>query len=187
MPQSRFCDGERGFEMKPSFESGMHIRYGGTGICLIDRIEEVPYPGPKPFRLCYVLKPLRSAGMEVSVPLDNELLCAKMQPLRSKEEIDQMLDLAAHADEMEWIDDRKQRGAEFRRILSGGDANTLLQMIHCILRRQSELKALGKNLSAMDENARKDASRMLDEEFAFSLGLTPEEASVYICEKLNIE
>lgn len=173
--------------MKQAYEAGMHIRYGGTGICLIDRVAEIPYPGQQPFRLCYVLKPLRSAGMEVSVPLDNELLCAKMQPLRSKEEIDRMLDLAAHDDEMAWIDDRKQRSTEFRRILAGGDAHTLLRLIHCILRRQNELKALGKRLSAMDDNARKDAARMLDEEFGFSLGMTPEEASVYICEKLDLD
>ena len=164
----------------------MHIRYGGTGVCLIDRIEEVAYPGPKPLRLCYILKPLHSSGMEVSVPLDNETLCAKMQPLRSKAEIDAMLDAAAHDDEMEWISERKRRSSEFRRILAGGDAQTLLRMIHCILRQEAALRERGKRLSAMDDNARKDAARMLDEEFGFSLGMTPEQASIYICEKLNI-
>ena len=83
--------------MSQKYEAGMHIRYGGTGICFIDRIEEVPYPGPKPVRLCYILKPVHSVGMEVSVPLDNEALCRKMQPLRSKEEIDNMLERAVHA------------------------------------------------------------------------------------------
>jgi RNA polymerase-interacting CarD/CdnL/TRCF family regulator len=173
--------------MKQSFEAGMHIRYGGTGICLIDRVEEVPYPGEQPMRLCYILRPLRNSGMEVSVPLDNEALCAKMQPLRTREEIDRMLEEAAHSDDMEWIEERKQRSAEFRRILAGGDAQTLLRMIHCILRRQAHLKVNGRHLSSMDDNARKDAARMLDEEFAFSLGLTPAQASAYICEKLNIE
>ena len=171
--------------MSRAFEAGMHIRYGGTGVCLIDRIEEVAYPGEKPLRLCYVLKPLRSTGMEVSVPLDSEMLCAKMHPLRTKEEIDRMLDEAAQDEEMEWIPERKQRSAEFRRILAGGDAQTLLRMIHCILRQEAALGERGKRLSAMDDNARKDAARMLDEEFGFSLGLTPEQASVYICEKLN--
>lgn len=177
---------KRDFNMSRAFEAGMHIRYGGSGVCLIDRIEEVSYPGPKPLRLCYVLKPLRSVGMEVSVPMDNETLCAKMQPLRTKEEIDRMLDAAAHDEEMEWISDRKQRSAEYRRILAGGDAQTLLRMIHCVLRQKKALRAIGKRLSSMDENARKDAARMLDEEFGFSLGLTPEQASIYICDKLNI-
>jgi RNA polymerase-interacting CarD/CdnL/TRCF family regulator len=172
--------------MKQAFEAGMHIRYGGTGICLIERVAEVPYPGEQPMRMCYILRPVRNSSMEVSVPLDNETLCAKMQPLRSREEIDRMLNEAAHDDEMPWIEDRKQRSAEFRRILSGGDAQTLLRMIHCILRQQTLLKGNGKRLTAMDDNARKDAARMLDEEFGFSLGLTPDQASVYICEKLNI-
>ncbi len=171
--------------MKQTYEAGMHIRYGGTGICLIDRIEEVPYPGTQPMRMCYVLKPLRNCCMEVSVPLDNETLCAKMQPLRTRSEIDSMLDAAAQDLEMEWIEDRKLRAAEFRRILSGGDAPTLLRMIHCILHQKTVLRAEGRHLSAMDDNVRKDAARMLDEEFAFSLGMTPDEASAYICEKLN--
>ena len=173
--------------MKQTYEAGMHVRYGGTGICLIDRIEEVPYPGPQPMRLCYVLKPVRNSGMEVSVPLDNETLCAKMQPLRTPAEIDAMLEAAVHDDPMQWNEDRKQRSAEFRKVLAGGDAPTLLRMIHSILRQQALMKAEGKHLSAMDDNARKDAARMLDEEFGFSLGMTPEAASAYIYDKLNRE
>lgn len=171
--------------MSQKYEAGMHIRYGGTGICFIDRIEEVPYPGPKPVRLCYILKPVRSVGMEVSVPLDNEALCSKMQPLRSKEEIDSMLERAVHAEDLPWTEDRKLRGAEFRRILSEGDAGMLLRMIRSILHQSAALKSIGKRLSAMDDNARKDAARLLDEEFAYSLGLTQEEAGSYICKKIG--
>ena len=171
--------------MKQTYEAGMHVRYGGTGICLIDRIEEVPYPGPQPMRLCYVLRPVRNSGMEISVPLDNETLCAKIQPLRTQEEIDRMLETAVQDDSMQWIEDRKLRSTEFRRLLSGGDAPALLRMIHCILKQKAVLKAEGRHLSSMDDNARKDAARMLDEEFGFSLGLSPEAANAYICEKLN--
>ena len=161
--------------MSQKYETGTHIRYGGTGICLIERIEEIPFPGIAQSRLCYILKPIRNACMEVSVPLDNEILCAKMQPLRSREEIDGMLEAAGQDEEMPWTDDRKQRSAEFRRILAGGDAQILLRMIRCILRQQDRLDAEGKHLSAMDDNARRDAVRMIDEEFAFSLGMTVHE------------
>ena len=171
--------------MSQKYEAGTHIRYGGTGICLIDRIEEIPYPGTQPTRLCYILKPVRNACMEVSVPLDNESLCAKMQPLRSRTEIDRLLETAWQDEEMPWTDDRKLRSAEFRRILAGGDAHALLRMIRCILQQRTLLKKIGKHLSAMDDNACRDAARMLDEEFAFSLGMTPEEAGSYIVEKLK--
>lgn len=173
--------------MKQAYESGMYIRYGGTGICLIDRIEEVPYPGTQPMRLCYILKPIRNAGMEISVPLDNETLCARMQPIRTREEIDRMLDDAVNAAPPEWIDDRKQRGAAYKQILISGDAPSLLRMIHGILLHQAAFRSAGRRLSAMDDNARKDAAKMLNEEFGFSLGMKPEEASAYICDRLNRE
>ncbi len=171
--------------MKPTYEAGVHIRYGGTGICLIERIEEMPFPGDMPTRLCYVLKPIHNVGMEISVPVDNETLCAKMQPLRSKDEIDRMLETAIQDEPLQWNADRKQRNTEFRKILAGGDAPMLLKMIHCILIQQAVLKETGKHLSGMDDNMRRDAIRMLNEEFGFSLGLSPEEASTYIYHKLN--
>ena len=47
------------------------------------------------------------------------------------------------------------------------------------------LKAMGKRLSAMDDNTRKDAARMLDEEFGFSLGMTPEQAKAALQAKAD--
>ncbi|MBR6107163.1 MAG: CarD family transcriptional regulator [Oscillospiraceae bacterium] len=173
--------------MQEQFQAGMHVRYGGTGICLIERIGEVPYPGDQPVRICYVLRPVRNMSMEISVPLDNALLCARMQPLRTKEEIDRMLDNAIELDALPWQEDRKLRAAEFRKILAGGDAQSLLQMIRCILKRRAELLAVGKHLAAADDNARKDAARLLDEEFGFSLGMSPREAGQYICDRLQVE
>ena len=173
--------------MQEQFQAGMHVRYGGTGICLIERIGEVPYPGDQPVRICYVLRPVRNMSMEISVPLDNALLCARMQPLRTKEEIDRMLDNAIELDALSWQEDRKLRAAEFRKILAGGDAQSLLQMIRCILKRRAELLAVGKHLAAADDNARKDAARLLDEEFGFSLGMSPREAGQYICDRLQVE
>ena len=172
--------------MSLKFEAGMHVRYGGNGICLIDRIEDVPSPDFQPPRRCYILKPLRNNGMVVSVPVDSEVLCAKLKPLLSREEIDRMLSETAQQEPMEWQPDRKLRGSEFRRILSAGDADQLLRLIRCVLHQRSLLAQNGKHLSAMDENFRKDAERMLDDEFAFSLGITPIEAGKYICRMLDV-
>ena len=154
-----------------TYTAGTHVRYGGTGICLIESVEEVPYPGQIAPRLCYVLRPIRNRSMEVTVPLDNALLCAKMRPLLTKE----------------GIEERKLRHAEFRKILAGGDAQALLQLIHCILKQRAILAESGKHLSSADDNTCKDAERMLDDEFAFSLGITPEEAGMYICRRLQVQ
>jgi len=168
------------------FEAGTHVRYGSTGICLIESVTEVPYPGQPAPRLCYVLRPIRNRSMEITVPTDNETLCAKMRPLLTKAEIDAMLAAAVEQDAIEWIEDRKLRRTEFRKLLATGDAQTLLQLIHCILKQRVLLAQNRKHLSTADDNTRKDAERMLDEEFAFSLGITPEEAGAYICDHLQV-
>ena len=169
-----------------AYTAGTHVRYGSTGICLIESVAEVPYPGQPEPRLCYVLRPVRNRSMEINVPLDSEVLCAKMRPLLTKAEIDNMLDTAVAEDSVAWIEDRKLRRAEFRKIIASGDAQMLLQLIHCILKQRAVLAQNRKHLSSADDNTRKDAERMLDEEFAFSLGITPEEAGVYICTRLQV-
>ena len=92
---------------------------------------------------------------------------------------------ALHAEDLPWNEDRKLRSQEFRKLLAAGDSETLLALVRTILHRKAALRHSGKRLSSADENARKDAERMLDEEFAFSLGVTPEEAGRYIRSKLQ--
>lgn len=167
------------------FEAGSHVRYGGTGICLIDRIEVIAYPGQSAPRRCYVLRPIRNQGVEISVPLDNEMLCARMKPLRTKAELDDMLAAAVGEAAIPWLEDRKLRAQEFRHILSGGDAQQQLALVHCLLCRSAELAQRGRHLAAADDAALRDAERMLDEEFAFSLGTTPQAAGEYICSRLG--
>lgn len=166
--------------MSQAFAVGAHVKYGGTGICRIDRIEEIPFPGQTAARACYVLKPLRNPAVEVSVPLDNPTLCEKMKPLLTKQEVDALLQQAKSAEPLAWIEDRKQRGLEFRRLIGTGDTETLLRLVHSILQHKVRCSQNGKRISASDDNARRDAERLLDEEFAFSLGVSQEEAGKYI-------
>ena len=169
-----------------AYEAGTYIRYGGTGVCLIERIEEMTFPGGIPARLCYVLKPLRNRNMEISIPLDSEMASTRIQPIRTKEEIEKMLSDALEQDTLPWIEDRKQRNSEFRKILALGDAQSLLRMIRCIMKQRTVLRGNGRRLTAADDSARKEAVQMLEEEFGFSLGMSAKEASEYICNRLQV-
>ncbi len=171
--------------MQQTYAVGSHVRYGVTGFGRSDGKEDFAFSGQAQPRRGLVRKPLRYAGIEVSVPLDNAVLCGKIRPLLTKDEIDAMLDAALHAEDLPWNEDRKLRSQEFRKLLAAGDSETLLALVRTILHRKAELRHGGKRLSSADENARKDAERMLDEEFAFSLGVTPEEAGRYIRSKLQ--
>ena len=168
--------------MSQAFDVGAYVKYGGTGICRIDRIEELEFPGQRTPRACYVLRPLRNSAIEVSVPLDNPTLCGKIKSLLSREEADRLL-LAARSEEpIPWIEDRKQRSQEFRKLIAGGDTATLLRLVHSILLHKA---SCGKRLSTADDNVRRDAERLLDEEYAYSMGISAEEAGRYIRSHLN--
>lgn len=165
--------------MCPQPQAGEYVRYGGIGICQVARVEDMPFPDAQHMRLCCELKPMSNAAMVILVPLDNKALCEKMRPLLAKEHIEHMLQ-TAHEQPSVWIDDRKQRTTEFRRMLSVGDAPVLLQLLYSIEQQQSALRAVKKKLPAADIAVQKEAYRIVEEELAYALGISHEEANARI-------
>lgn len=158
---------------------GENVRYGGHGVCRVERVAEVPFPDHEHMRLCCELRPVSNKGMTILVPVDTEALCAKIKPLFTKEEVDAMLEALPSLPTL-WIEDRKQRTMEFRRMISAGDAQTLLQLLRTMEKQQGILRAAKKKLSAADLAAWKDAARVIEEEIAYSLDISTEEAAAYI-------
>ncbi|MBQ4346351.1 MAG: CarD family transcriptional regulator [Oscillospiraceae bacterium] len=165
--------------MIPQPNAGEYVRYGGTGICLVDRVEKMPFPDEQHMRLCCQLKPISNPAMAILVPLDNETLCAKMKPLLTREEVDSMI-VFVQAQPSLWNEERKQRNAEFRRLLASGDACCLLQLLRTLELQEDVLRAARKKLSAADLAARKEAMRIVTEEFMYSLHISAEEAEELI-------
>ena len=58
-------------------------------------------------------------------------------------------------------------------------------MIRCLYMRKTQLQENGKKLSGGDESVFNSAEKLVSEEFAFSLGLLPEEVSKYIHDFMN--
>ncbi len=165
--------------MCPQPQVGTFVRYGGTGICQVTRVEDMPFPDAQHVRLCCELKPISNGAMVILVPLDNEMLCAKMRPLLTKKSMEDVLQ-AVHEQPNIWIEDRKQRSAEFRRMLSMGDASVLLQMLRSIEQQQVILRAMKKKLATADVAVQKEAYRLVEEELVYTLGISNEEADVRI-------
>lgn len=164
---------------------GDNVRYGGHGVCRVERVEEVPFPDRDHMRLCCELRPVSNAGMTILVPVDTEALCAKIKPLLTKAEVDAMLEALPSLPSL-WMEERKQRAVEFRRIISAGDAQMLLQLLRTLEEQQLILRAAKKKLSAADLSALKDASRVIEEEIAYSLDISKEEAAAYIQSALQL-
>ena len=163
---------------------GQCVCYGGTGVCRVERIETVPFPDEQHMRKCCELKPVGNPSMAILVPLDNAALCAKIKPLLSKQEIDRMISALPDLPSL-WMEERKQRAAEFRRILSAGDAQTLLQLLYTLKQQREILRQNGKKLASADLLVWKEAVRVIDEEFAYSLGIRQQDVLAYISDQLQ--
>lgn len=163
--------------MSDAAKIGTYVMYGKTGVCLIK--EQTTMSGGQ----YYVLNPISDSRSSVYVPCDNATLVARMSPLLSREEIENML---SDADEVKlaWVDDRNERAMLCRTILVGGDRKELVRLLCCLMRKKVERIEIGKRLSSMDENFLQECVRLVQEEFSMVLGIAEREVGPYIQERL---
>lgn len=160
---------------------GSYVLYGKTGVCLVQEQKTITMGNES--NQYYVLCPVSDGRSSVFVPCDNETLVAKMCPLLSREEIDVLLS-DADSQRLEWIDDRNQRIAYYRTVMSGNDRRALIRLICCLFRKKEEKQALGKHISSVDESTLHECMRLIDEEFSMVLGIPRREVVNYILERI---
>ena len=118
------------------------------------------------------------------MPVNNQMLLAKMRPLLSVDEINAMLMDISREEEC-WIEDAAQRKTEFQRILLGGDRQELLRMIRTLYLHRQCLQEKGKRLRTNDDQMLRDAEKLLNDEFALVLGIKQREVPEYIRQRLE--
>ena len=166
------------------FEKNALVVYGKTGVCRVADKRMMSFGGAE--AEYYVLHPYRDPSSSVYVPCDNEQLTARLRALLTKSEIDALL-RGVQCDAVEWIEDKNERAAQFRTILSQGDRARLICMVRCLLNEQHARAAVGKKLSSADEAILKDCVRLVGEEFSVALGITSEEVGAYIRSALEMD
>ncbi len=164
------------------FFIGDNVRYATTGVCSIVDITEMTVS--KKRSQYYVLQPVYKNTLQVYVPCDNEALISKMRRILSKEEIMELIESMPKTVSA-WNDNELSRKQEFLQILSLGDRQKLISMIRTIYLHKEKQAASGKRLHQSDERSFMEAQRLLSDEFAFVLGIKPEEVTPFILEKLS--
>lgn len=165
------------------FKIGDTIVYGANGVCKIADVEEKVLIGEK--KKYFVLKPLKSENSTYFVPVDNEVLLAKMRKLLSKSEIDELIDSMSNA-KANWIEDESDRKEIYRNIILEGDHKELIKMLKAIFFEKKEREANGKRLHASDERFLKEAEQLLHGEFQCVLNLNEDELMNYILERAEM-
>ena len=165
--------------MEKAHQKGEFVRYGTNGVCMIADIESMVSMDRRSIKTYYVLCPVANSGTKVFVPLDNPASLEKMCPLLPREEIDSAIRESAQ-NPLEWINERNRRSEYFRDILKTGDPRSLMRLCCCIHRRRAQLIAEGKRLAGGDEAILKQAEKLVESEFAFSLNIPRSEVGAYI-------
>ena len=162
-----------------TYQKGDHVRYGTNGVCVIADIETMTSMDRRSVKDYYVLRPVAESGTKIFVPLDNPALPGKMHAILTREEINEAIRQSA-ADPLPWVGDRNRRSEAFKEILKTAEPFPLLQLCSCIHGRRLQLSQEGKRLSGSDEAILKQAERLVENEFAFSLDIPRSEVAAYI-------
>ena len=165
--------------MSTEYKAGTYVVYDSYGICKISGIEKISFSRNSPKQNYYVLSPIGSTSSTYYVPVSGQVADKKIRLPMTELQIKSILSEAL-CDELKWIDNRQARLECFSRILSSGISADLVRLIRCIFIRREHLIACGKKLSSTDETVFSSAEKMLKEEFAFSLGISPDDVTEYI-------
>lgn len=158
------------------FKIDDYIMYGMTGVCkVMDITNERFTNGIK--KEYYVLSPIYSNNTVIKIPVDNEKV--PMRKLLSKINVLSLINDIPNMD-TSWIDNEKLRSEQFKKILRDGKCEELIKLVRSIDNNREYVKSIGKKTHQADDNIMKEAERLLNEEFATILDISPNEVSSYI-------
>lgn len=154
------------------FKVDDYIMYGRTGVCkVVDITNEKFINGEE--RKYYVLSPIHNNNNTIiKIPLDNTKI--PMRKIISKEDVTSLINDMSNMEEL-WIEDEKKRSNEFKTMLKSGKCEDLIKLI--------SNKRHSKKLNKADKEIIKEAERLVNEEFAIILNISPKEVNSYISSK----
>jgi len=170
--------------MEFRFNKGDYVKYSSNGVCLIEDLKIMKSPATGKQTYFYILKPTSGNTSTIYAPVDNEQILARMRPILSKKEIDNLI-YSVRVSGLQWIDDRKERMKYFKASIINGNIEDLLKIISSIYIKKRELETENKRLSATDDGILKQAESIVNNEFSFALKLSGNQIGEYIRNKLN--
>lgn len=159
------------------FSAGEVVIYGTQGVCRVKEISTMKFGSTK--GEYYILNPVSDPKSVVYVPTEKPALVAKMRPVLSAAELDELVVKAA-SESLEWIENDNQRKDYCDRVIKNGDRAEIMRMIEMLYLRREELKDRKKHFHNVDAQYLKAAERLLHDEFAYVLGIGIEDVPEYI-------
>lgn len=160
------------------FKVNDYVVYGATGVCQIIDIRKEEYTSNNEAEY-YVLQPVYNNNLTIKTPVNNPN--PFMRPIITKDDILSLIEMMPEIEPV-LIDNWKQRSDQFKAALKTGKVEEWIKIIRTLYLEKKAKSAANKNLTKTDEGIMNDAEKQLNEEFAISLNIPPDEVLPYILE-----
>ena len=146
------------------------VHYGMDGVCVVTDIVEKKLGGQ--MRRFFELHPYFRKNIVIFLPVDNELLLSRVRPVLTREEV---LTAVREINEVEsiWVEPDAVRKEAYQQIIHGGEHRQLISLVKTLYERKQLMQEDGPKLRSADTVFLKDAERLINEEFAYVLGIDP--------------
>ena len=166
------------------FTIGDTVVYGTQGVCKISDITKIT--AAKVTREYYVLKPVYEGASTLYVPVDNEdVVNSRMRIVFTVDEVHSIIKNVSEGNAMEWISNDAKRKEFCINTLKNGDRVELMRLIGMLYSHQTEMKENNKHFHIADERYMKEAEKLINEEFAYVLGIEQKDVQNYIAKRIN--
>ena len=164
------------------YQTGDRVVYGIHGVCDVVDMEQRMVDRKKVSYL--VLEPLGQPGSRYLVPTHNASAMSKLQKMLTREEMESLLTSREVRQDC-WIPEENLRKQTYRILISSGDRQRLMAMVHTLYRHKKEQAEAGRKVHLCDDNFLRDAEKRLMGEAAIVMDMTTEEAKQFIRTKLQ--
>ncbi len=156
-------------------KAGKCVVYRTSEICRIDGFEKKCADGVNEREYC-VLTPLSAEHTHYYIP--SEHAAEKLREPLTREQVMGLIRRMGGAEE--WCSDPNERKQRHNSVLAGGDHVRVAEMLRSIYLEKQRRESQGKRLNSTDERTMRAAEDLLGQEFAFVLGIKPEEVTEFI-------
>ena len=164
------------------YQAGGRVLYGIHGVCDITDSEIQMVDGKKVTYL--VLEPLGQPGSRYLVPMHNASAMSKLKPVATREELENLIRSEKVRQDC-WIAEESLRKQTYRDLISSGDRERLMAMVHTLYCHRAAQMEAGRKVHLCDDNFLRDAEKLLAGEIAIVLDMDTDKARQYIRSQLK--
>ena len=160
-----------------------YVIYGSEGVCRVESVWHPDIAGLDKTKSYYTLSPVYRHG-KIYTPVDSNI---RMRKVITRDGAQELIDgIDKISGDLDVPKDAKLANVFYRELVRSYECHKLISVIKHVFAKQREFAAAKRNVPAVDMKFFKMAEDMLYSEFAFVLGIEPQEVKGYItacCER----